>query len=598
MLIGPQLLPEELRRSKDETVNTNLNLSMLLNHFYITLISCNEHNIFKTFKKIFDAPQNFKARFLPSMPHDDDLEIFETMKKINSENLKYYKCKNGHTYGVGECHQPTIVTRCPTCKEPIGGNYALVNGNTETGVLQAKIQNGYCLADLESDQTPQSIRNMGFLNTYLLRFFLNSTLYIAAIFNDNDRRQQVESLITNPDAKIANLVVHFYQNILMNIRILSKYLEQSPDEIIVFLHFVINQISTNKSKQFKNNSLKTMKDREEYEKEFCEFVNSVITEARTNSIDKLIQNLNNVIKADGENANMDQLFRIAHDLIEPPQTSPSKARLEFLNEKQIWLFRKQITIETMINNFQNSFINNENRQDFKVLNEFLKNLNQLKLISNLFSIVKMVEMLHSAFNKQIDKQSASKMMVANLLNDSEMSFIDLEFRQVLEQGACSFLNVYKLAHGFLGLRNNQVLMDIDDYRYLPLSYLMPNNSVNNNGIYIYSLIIHLINLQNSFLNFYQRDQPNPIVEKVELETLSPSDLISFTIEKDLLQIAYMYSNYSLEFKQETNLEFNYQKIQEIIENRFLANKPFIDDTVNFNSNFFCLNFSNKLSVIF
>jgi hypothetical protein len=581
MLIDPASLPKELSLSNDESKNSNLNLTMLINHIYISIISCNKNSILKIFKNIFDSPQNFKVCFLPSMPHDDDYEAYETLRKENTENLKSFYCKNGHLYTIGNCNRPAQTSHCPTCKEVIGGlNYVLSEGNTEAGELQPKVQNGYCLTQ-ENDQTPQSIRNMGFLNTYLLRFFLNSTMYLASIFNENNRKHQVESLIINSQTRIQDVIGFFYQNILMNIKVLSKYLEQSPDEIVIFLHFVINQISTCKSNDFKSNALKTMQERGAYESEFCSFIDSVITEKKSNSVDKLIQNLTNVLKAESENANMDQLFRIAHDLIEPPQQSPSKTNLGFLNEKQIWLFRKQITIDTMINNFQNSFRTNENKDNFKILDEFLKNLNQLKLVNNLFGIVKMTEMLHSAFNKQIDKQSASKMTLGNLLHDNEMSFVDLELRQVLEQGASCFLNTYKLASEFLGLRSNQLLINMEDYKYLPLSYLMPSSSMSHNGVHIYTTMLYLISLQNNSLSFYQRDQPNVIVERIELENLSPSDLISFTIEKELLQIVYMYSNYSLEFKQETNLEFNYHKIQEVIENRFLANKPFIENSVSF-----------------
>ena len=68
--------------------------------------------------------------------------------------------------------------------------------------------------------------------------------------------------------------------------------------------------------------------------------------------------------------------------------------------------------------------------------------------------------------------------------------------------------------------------------------------------------------------------------RVELEILSINDCINFSVDKEILQIVYTHSNYSLENVQETNLEYNFVKIQQTLDNRFLLDKPLINNKVD------------------
>ena len=77
------------------------------------------------------------------------------------------------------------------------------------------------------------------------------------------------------------------------------------------------------------------------------------------STDTIIQQLNNIITKNAENSGSDQLFRIAFDLI--PVPSNNDAKIEFYNQKECWTYRKQITLEIMINSYK-TFINNENKK--------------------------------------------------------------------------------------------------------------------------------------------------------------------------------------------------------------------------------------------
>lgn len=232
----------------------------------------------------------------------------------------------------------------------------------------------------------------------------------------------------------------------------------------------------------------------------------------------------------------------------------------------------------MINSFNAS---NANNREFKILTEFFKNLNDLSALRFLPSILKMLFILHKKFNRQIDRLYAAKTKLEDLLNKNEI--FDERSIQSVETGAKDFLKAWSIiANSIAASRlelNNTSLKG--PYGSLPLSFLLPNSF--HDGRYIYSVVFYLINLQNEFL----KSQKNNInqksmqlnTEEVDIESVTQNDCIMFSIEKDLLQIVYMNSNYSYDCKEEINLEYDFKKIQITIEKRFLEDKSIISTEV-------------------
>jgi hypothetical protein len=577
LILLPDKLPFDL---KDE--ESNPTLIMLLMHLFISLQTTKKKSFLKPFQNIFHHPEQYKSCFLPSMPHDDDYEVaqffennyrqFSEEKKLNSQAMKRYACKNGHIYYIGECTKPAQSSKCQ-CGEPIGGNnHNLVSDNQASVSLHEKLENGYCILTA-ANQTPQSIRNMGFLNTYLLRFFLDSTLYLSAKFDkSNIKKPSILDLLTTRDQnQIKNLDHLFLKNLQNDVKFLSKCLEHSPDEVLLFLHFIINQF--NDKRCCSNTGLSTKQERNKYETEFCQFINQKVVQDL--SADTLLKSLLNVLRDDAQNSDMDQLFRIAYDFVQVRENTERSAdnHLDFLNQQQYWLFKKQITIDTMINAFKSSNEIQKRSTTLNLLNEFLDNLYQLKLIKHLLNISKMCDLMFEKFNKQIDKQNSCKITLKYLLNET-----DLETRQILELGAESFLKAFKHSSANLNLKNSIKLLEFVDANLLPISYLLPSNLVqNNDGIFIYTLVVYLIKIQNDFLT--KNVTKENIEEKIELSNLNLDNLIAFSIQKDLMPIVFMNSNYSLEVRKESSLEFNFEKIQEAIRSKFLSNKSQIEVNV-------------------
>ena len=46
-------------------------------------------------------------------------QILHAMKDLHQGN--WFKCSNGHVYAIGECGEALETSKCPECKEVVGG---------------------------------------------------------------------------------------------------------------------------------------------------------------------------------------------------------------------------------------------------------------------------------------------------------------------------------------------------------------------------------------------------------------------------------------------------------------------------------------------
>ena len=114
-----------------------------------------------------------------------------------------------------------------------------------------------------------------------------------------------------------------------------------------------------------------------------------------------------------------------------------------------------------------------------------------------------------------------------------------------------------------------------------LSYLLANAS--RDGVYLYSVVFYLLNLNNTFIQRHMHMKNRQLIDnplrQTELENVSSNECISFSCDKEILHITFINSNYSLESRQDTTLEYDFAKIEQAIERTLFAEKAIIDTTV-------------------
>jgi hypothetical protein len=591
MLVQPDTMHEHL------TSHENVCISFALVHL-LCLLKTRHVPGLNVFMRLMKNPSNYADSYLPSMPHDDDYEAFQAYKNTTKDPFKYYSCSNGHFYTIGDCTRPNAVSKCPTCKEEIGGsNHVLAPGNKQSDVLMERVEKGYCF--IKDNSTLDSIRNMGFLNTCLLRFMLNATLYLASILrNENNQiNTSIQQLITANLNLSSPLSEFFYKQLVNDIKMLSNSLQNSTDESLLLLNYIMCRLCDDQTLSTTqgdyNVELKTKQDRKKYEEHFCQ---RLIDPILNNDVEKLLPQLTTKVMNDSGQTNSDELFRIAYELIEQDDLRKIEnydPKLDQLNEPKYWSFRKQANLETMLNSFNLSINSANSKSQFALLSRFLVKMNELQALKYLPSLTKMISKLHARFNRQLSKQQAGSIIVSDLV-DSNHIYLDKSLKELVQVGSQSFLKAWTLMHQHIDMKfttngsnfNDPILFSDDQ---LPLSYLLMSSS-SKQARYIYALVFYLINMQNEFLKFYadykaecktnelaNYDEP---IEMVRFEDFGVNNCISFSPNKEILQIVYMYSNYSLVTGKNINLEYDFVKIQNSIDKSILAGRSFIESKVN------------------
>ena len=137
-------------------------------HVYILLTTRRQgglaDSILRTLSEIIEQPASLANSFVPGLPHDEDIEIFEAFRQATKGGIKFYTCPNGHYYAVGECQKPMQTARCHSCNALIGGvDHVSLADNQQAADLTQKRQTGYTLLDAgqrdEADSTTK-IRHM------------------------------------------------------------------------------------------------------------------------------------------------------------------------------------------------------------------------------------------------------------------------------------------------------------------------------------------------------------------------------------------------------------------------------------------------------
>jgi hypothetical protein len=554
----------------------NKYVSMYMMH-YLFLINGQKVNLLKPFKDIIKNPEKFIKAYLPSMPHDDDYEAFKTSI---GHGVGYYKCPNGHVYEIMNCTKPAMTARCASCKALIGGqNHVSAAGNTRISGLEEKIQYGYCAKNFkkiksEENLVSKSLRNMGALNTLIIRLLLDTSLYLSSI-NNGDLRS---ILLTNNENEIASSSAFFAKQIETDIDEISNYLQISPDESLILMHILFDKIKTNskflnqKSTEIEKNSIFfNQKERDNYENLFCrELCNNLLTGNPKHLINEKMKQL----LAD-HNSISDKLFEIAFDLTDTISTTNKHEKL-FPNEKFFWSFKKEISFEGI------------NLRDYKFLEKFLKKIPELEVMKYFPSIFEMVIKIHSVFNRQIDKKTAQNITVGDLLHNSP--YLNETAKRTIELGAKNFSKLLKIIKPSFSFNNSTINCSTfpDNYKDIPLSFIITSKTSNDSCV-IYTLLKYLIDIHNNIIEFsikLKQDKSNNnknksiaktnINEKCNFNGLTLNDFIIFSPDKEISQIVYMNSNYSLDARAEINLEYDLAKIEATIENQIIIGKPLID----------------------
>ena len=153
--------------------------------------------------------------------------------------------------------------------------------------MEEKVQYGYCIpVESQRNTNIESIRNMGLLNTAIMRLILNITLYIASLHSD-----KVSQLFQKKD-RSKDMKQFFADQVMRDVKVVANCLQHSPEESLLLIHFILSQINTIPNVKKVDATLKSKEARIKYETLFC---TKLIDQIVGNHFEKILKNMTNVL---------------------------------------------------------------------------------------------------------------------------------------------------------------------------------------------------------------------------------------------------------------------------------------------------------------
>ncbi len=509
------------------------------------------------FHNLINQPEKIKNCFLPTMPHDERLEIQEACRRTEGA-LKWYKCSKGHLYAIGECTQPVELGTCNECGEQIGGtNHFLARtgqlGNDIPGeVTIDETQSGHILGTAQAKSSSSIQRNLSGLEIAITRFLLHSSMLLGSQRNPESIHSTIQ-----PQIKIEDQTAFLIDHLLLNIGQVSQRLGKSEDDAQILLHLVISNLIKNEQEVEKKGEkvdwvLSSKEMVNAWETKFAEqFLRTTITNhEHTITVHK------DAIVRDLENESDNTLQNILHDTNVNMSQDP--------NHPQFWHVRNDISIHRLEAKLGTRHFEEKFPSIAKIFKEenALSNLHVLPKLNQLFSFVV------NNFRHQFDIVDCDKMTIHDFtiqqLNDHER----MKMIPVVDTFISTF-NILKLevfAYTRHGKQLEQLLHG-DELRKetSPCSSLFPSSR--GWGLAATLLLHFLIDKQNSVLRSFAGEEHCSQIDFAKITDTSV--LIDYSSE-DLHLILLANSEYSFNVGSTTNepaWEVNELGMEQQVKNR-------------------------------
>ena len=378
----------------------------LLTHFKAVLAQNQMGQLLRIFKQLSQTPANCTQTFLPTMPHDEALEVLKALKESKeNEVTTVFKCENGHPYVIGECGRPYYTAKCNECNAPIGGvkyNVFVGTGLTMEATAQAALTDGtkpgHVLGPAVVGTRSTTVRKTGGLEVALIRFLL----HLAMTEGWRDHAEDVAALI-DPHLQEDELVGEFLaDHLLLNLRQISDCLGKSENDAIVLLHHIIKSFS--EVEQAEGEGDLTSKDSVKIWENV--FVQNYIQPALAD-LDEAVTEHQNLVKEDSEESTNE----LQDIIFQKYGTIDDRAKI--LSLPQFWIPRENITIERIEPKVGGA-------EKLKEKCPFLAHLlNEEPVLEQLVHLPRLIELtsfLVKNFNRQFDAVEANQMSIAEFVN--------------------------------------------------------------------------------------------------------------------------------------------------------------------------------------
>ncbi|XP_076008326.1 E3 ubiquitin-protein ligase rnf213-beta isoform X2 [Genypterus blacodes] len=487
--------------------------------------------------------------FLPTMPDDNTSEALRWLK----EKKTMYRCANGHPVFVGECGRPVVLSSCPDCGVPVGGEkHAPVQGFTPGGESSGdQTRRGHILGEarLRSEAPERQV-------TYAQSCILRLLMHLAMLQGTINNLRGVSNMI-HPST--SNVLDFLWKHLEKDITVLSKALDQNLDNTMVTVHLILKTCmeSTGAFRQA-GTDLSSRQGREQWEKLVCDSAISPVLK----HFSRTLAEAQDRISADDGLAGsplMKVLLQDPGPMLSLPSDCPTR-------RSSFWSLSETMTVER----FSQRVGEAQHRKSLHLLILFLKKIHCVHQLHHLPELAAL----------QLDL-----LRVFPLASDSTAQSIDTMLRnipegyqkKILQERVERFIQVWNCLRVEVGNSDLGVDVELCEKEVTKESsgeFLIPCRR--GPGSCLRILVDLLTETHNNLVRearklSHQKDSEY----SVPLEGISETQLTLCHPERELLPLVLAHCHYTLKKGSETNSCFNLLEIQTQLARRFLDGKPLI-----------------------
>ncbi|XP_062570766.1 E3 ubiquitin-protein ligase RNF213-like isoform X2 [Saccostrea cucullata] len=561
---------------------------LLIIHFLMVLKTLSSNEILQPFVLLATHPKTMKGSFLPTMPEEGlsaeikaELQRMEELANKHYHTVTWYRCPNGHPYAVGDCGNPTQLGHCYQCKAEIGGQSSKLKGDNVKDTGSDFSQPGHILGSPDGRGShAMSERTLSPASTTLLRLITHIAMFIGANEHLDDVCGLIQPVI--PSDMVPDFL---WEHISKDIDILRTSLDRSIDDLFMFLHSTIQSFVENDTSYSgirgrvtmqMQYDLSTKKGRSTWETDIDRMCISRKLQTHQEFFDRCTELLSN-----DRSIGSDPFLKLAFNKNTSDSDTFSMANVEL--SPSVWQHRKKVTFEQFVHEFH-AMIKDRRflfGDRYFVLNRFLQQEFYLRHLHHIPKVLQMQKLLLSKYGRQITREEATEMTLQNSIDH----FHDDPAQEIIAQGVSSVCELWNSLRHSIALvlpfeRNDELraLLQRDICTETDsLRVVLPESQ--GIGVCIRIIFEFLIGKQNEFITAinsrFQKSQ------KVTVDELAPTHFIGFKRETDIFPIVLANCNYTYMQDESTKVEYDFENIQAVLQDRILFGKAVIDTSGGF-----------------
>lgn len=534
--------------------------------------------------------------YVVGMEEDEMAGIYRALS--HEGRVSVYECLCGYRYAIGNCGNPSAIGSCPSCKRQIGGaNHILIQGRRVDSELRdgsnIVIAKGYIIRDPKYANAHRTVRALTAPSLHMLLHVMHITMYMAAMCGVESADQMVAGITGSCVARLLGGISssqYLLEHANANVKALRSFTGCNTDDFSAMVHAKLVRLSAfviGDTQSSGGSVIMTEDLRRRWEEEFSKNVMEASLQNLRRTITKFRQQVNDTCKKTG------QLVSVVDQLLdETVVVAVSDEQTRSHSSPQLFLSRMLRTVqEHSYHGMRSKFLaSEEHMRNHPFLTLVFERSDELAELHVLYPIVRWTNFVMSKCNHVLSRAEAAQKTIGQFIAEQEEKLDPEDFvkgksfaRVMFDEFSASWKTIADRCTRF-NCRTLSVLSEINTD--CMLSLCLPDDR--DAGVYMIVAMMHLANLQNTFIEEARHIASNahtlhvlvssPVRKPVQRALLN--DIALFDMKKFSRTGStggmQQYASSSLEYGRGEHLTYDFEKIEFELVLELLVGKKFLN----------------------